>query len=93
MRTLASGDAGVGAHAVEWDGRDDTGTTLASGTYFARLVTQGGDGIAHAGAGPLKPKAPGSTRRPETTTPGSREARPGVSRVRKARTPSGAPGT
>ena len=42
VRTLASGDAGAGAHAVEWDGRDDTGTTLASGTYFARLVTEGG---------------------------------------------------
>jgi hypothetical protein len=35
--TLASGEQEPGTHAVEWDGRDDRGRSVASGVYFARL--------------------------------------------------------
>jgi hypothetical protein len=41
VRTLVSGFGGAGPHATEWDGRDDRGMTLPSGTYFARLVAGG----------------------------------------------------
>lgn len=29
----------AGVHEVQWDGRDDSGRDIASGSYFARLVT------------------------------------------------------
>ncbi|HKQ58979.1 MAG TPA: FlgD immunoglobulin-like domain containing protein [Candidatus Eisenbacteria bacterium] len=38
VRTLLSGRGEAGGHTLEWDGRDDGGVMLASGTYFARLV-------------------------------------------------------
>jgi len=41
VRTLVEGSVEAGAHTVEWDGRDDAGRTLASGTYFARLAAGG----------------------------------------------------
>jgi hypothetical protein len=41
VRTLVTGFAGAGPHSTEWDGRDDRGMTLPSGTYFARLVSGG----------------------------------------------------
>lgn len=41
VRTLVAGSAGAGAHLVEWDGRDDRGGLLPSGTYFARLTAAG----------------------------------------------------
>ncbi len=31
----------AGTHRIEWDGRDDRGQLLASGTYFCRIVAQG----------------------------------------------------
>jgi hypothetical protein len=36
VRTLADGDMAAGEHALQWDGRDDAGRTVASGVYFAR---------------------------------------------------------
>ena len=41
VRTLVTGYASAGPHTSEWDGRDDRGMTLPSGTYFARLVSGG----------------------------------------------------
>jgi hypothetical protein len=41
VRTLASGRQDAGRHTLDWDGRDDGGTGLPSGTYFARLTAAG----------------------------------------------------
>ena len=41
VRVLVAGAAEAGPHAVDWDGRDDRGTMVPSGTYFARLVAGG----------------------------------------------------
>jgi hypothetical protein len=43
VRTLLSEFRDAGFHAVEWGGRDDRGTSVASGIYFYRIE-----------AGPLK---------------------------------------
>lgn len=37
VRTLSAGSLPAGSHAVTWDGRDDTGTSVSSGVYFYRL--------------------------------------------------------
>jgi len=42
LRTVASGRLDPGPHEVVWDGRDDGGRALPSGTYFARLSGAGG---------------------------------------------------
>ena len=44
VRTLVDGDQLAGSHAVVWDGRDDRGTPVASGTYWARLEFAGYQG-------------------------------------------------
>ncbi len=41
VRTLASGWQEAGGHGAEWDGRDEGGTLLPSGAYFARLAAGG----------------------------------------------------
>lgn len=41
VRTLASGWRDAGGHGAEWDGRDEGGTPLPSGAYFARLEAGG----------------------------------------------------
>ena len=41
VRTLARGDYAPGTHLLTWDGRDDAGVSVPSGTYVARLA--GGD--------------------------------------------------
>jgi hypothetical protein len=46
VRTLASGTWEAGEHALEWDGRDEGGRAVPSGTYFARL-SAGGRTIGH----------------------------------------------
>jgi len=38
VRTLVSGPRPAGMNRVDWNGRDETGNAVASGTYFARLV-------------------------------------------------------
>ena len=38
VRTLISGTIQAGYHAVEWDGRDETGVTLLSGVYLYEMV-------------------------------------------------------
>jgi len=40
VRTLVSGHVKAGKYTVSWDGLDDAGHRLASGTYFVRLVTK-----------------------------------------------------
>jgi hypothetical protein len=37
VRKLAVGNQSSGAHAVVWDGRDDTGQPISSGVYLCRL--------------------------------------------------------
>ena len=41
VRTLIDAVEPAGAHRALWDGRDSRGRNVASGTYFARLVTHG----------------------------------------------------
>jgi hypothetical protein len=41
VRQLLSEQRGVGRHSVSWDGRDDAGRTVASGTYFYQLRAPG----------------------------------------------------
>jgi hypothetical protein len=41
VRTLVDVLASAGAASVGWDGRDDAGAPMASGTYIARLETSG----------------------------------------------------
>jgi len=41
VRTLVSGVRPGGLNEARWDGRDDSGRSLASGTYFARLQSGG----------------------------------------------------
>lgn len=41
VRTLVEGPAAAGPHEVAWDGRDESGRTLASGVYFSRLEVDG----------------------------------------------------
>ena len=41
IRTLSEGVQGPGAHAVVWDGRDDSGETVSSGAYFCRMTAGG----------------------------------------------------
>lgn len=38
VRTLVNRSLGVGAHRVQWDGRDDKGKPMPSGVYVYRLV-------------------------------------------------------
>jgi len=44
VRTLLDGQTSAGTHQLVWDGRNDKGTALPSGIYFARLVLPGGHG-------------------------------------------------
>jgi predicted dienelactone hydrolase len=41
VRRLVSGDRVAGPHTVRWDGRDEAGSSLASGTYRIRLRADG----------------------------------------------------
>lgn len=41
VRTLVSGRRAPGRHTETWDGRDDTGASVASGVYVARLAADG----------------------------------------------------
>ena len=37
VRTLVNGTRDLGQHSITWDGRDNAGTSVASGVYFYRL--------------------------------------------------------
>jgi len=41
IRSLVGGPLRAGRHEVAWDGQDDAGRNVASGTYFARLTAAG----------------------------------------------------
>ena len=43
VRTLCDDDLPAGAYTRVWDGRDDNGQPLPSGTYYARLTANGGN--------------------------------------------------
>ncbi len=38
VRTLVHGETGPGVHTVVWDGENDSGRSVTSGVYFARIV-------------------------------------------------------
>jgi hypothetical protein len=42
VRTLVQGAVPSGSHTVEWDGRDDAGRPVSSGTYAYTLITDRG---------------------------------------------------
>ncbi|MCP4800973.1 MAG: T9SS type A sorting domain-containing protein [bacterium] len=37
VQTIDLGDLTAGAHTINWNGKDNNGRNVASGTYFARL--------------------------------------------------------
>ena len=41
VRTLADAIMDAGPHALEWNGRDETGSIVGSGVYFCRLTADG----------------------------------------------------
>jgi len=45
VRTLVSGELPAGAHALRWNGADDSGRALASGGYLGRLRTDEGTSL------------------------------------------------
>jgi WD40 repeat protein len=45
VATLLSEPRSTGEHAVRWDGRDDAGRDVPSGTYFARVEAGGSLGV------------------------------------------------
>jgi len=48
VRGFARQDLPAGPHALDWNGRDDRGASVASGVYLARLVVRGEAGQAAA---------------------------------------------
>ena len=42
VRTIQDGEVDAGVHSLNWDGNDASGRSLASGLYFARLMTPAG---------------------------------------------------
>jgi hypothetical protein len=40
VRTLVSEDLSIGNKSIVWDGKDDSGNNVASGTYFYRIKTK-----------------------------------------------------
>jgi flagellar basal-body rod modification protein FlgD len=45
VRTLYQGSEDKGEHAVNWDGRDDSGNMVADGTYTFEITAQDGIGL------------------------------------------------
>jgi hypothetical protein len=45
IRTVHSGVLEAGRHWIVWDGRNDAGSTVATGVYLARLATPAGAGF------------------------------------------------
>jgi hypothetical protein len=46
VRKFAPGEMGAGRHAINWDGRDQSGHVVAAGLYLYRLVVTGENGGA-----------------------------------------------
>lgn len=43
VRTLHAENQGLGAHRIEWDGKDDSGHTLSGGTYTIKVEAKRGE--------------------------------------------------
>ncbi len=41
IRSVFKEEVQAGVHTVQWDGRDNSGRSLASGIYFAQLQVRG----------------------------------------------------
>ena len=39
VKTLRSGDYTAGTHSITWNGRDNSGQSVSSGVYFARMIS------------------------------------------------------
>lgn len=39
VKTLVNGDVGQGSYSVRWDGTDDKGSPVASGSYICKLIS------------------------------------------------------
>ncbi len=39
VKTLRSGDYSAGTHSITWNGRDNSGQSVSSGVYFARMIS------------------------------------------------------
>src|SRR5262245_43268663 len=39
VRSLRSGSLSAGRHTLSWDGKDESGRSVAAGVYFARVET------------------------------------------------------
>ncbi len=48
VRQLVNGEFAAGSHEVRWDGTDDRGRAMSSGTYFARLQDENGESLTSA---------------------------------------------
>jgi len=43
VRTMTQQDQGMGAHSIEWDGKDDSGIKMSGGTYTIKVEAKHGD--------------------------------------------------
>jgi len=41
VRTLVDAEYTAGSHRIMWDGKNDAGSSISSGTYFYQLKTEG----------------------------------------------------
>ncbi len=48
VKVLVDGPVGAGYHEVVWDGRDGSGSPMASGVYFIRMDAPGYQGSVKA---------------------------------------------
>jgi photosystem II stability/assembly factor-like uncharacterized protein len=46
VRTIDLGEMAAGRHGIEWDGRDDRGTPVAAGVYYAVTPGRAGNGAS-----------------------------------------------
>jgi hypothetical protein len=49
VRTLLDQDHGNGLYVIYWDGRDDSGSLVASGVYFMTLETPDNNTVERIG--------------------------------------------
>jgi hypothetical protein len=47
VRTVSNGVQAAGSYTIQWDGRNENGTTVSSGMYIYRILAIGADGRAY----------------------------------------------
>lgn len=48
VRLLLNENKGIGNHVIQWDGKNDKGQDLPSGTYFVQMKANGFDAMTKA---------------------------------------------